>query len=167
MTDSTGAWWTTRKLQLKLEQTIVPKLTCRRMLFFAGVAIFASPVLSDPTANDIKLRRLAILSNGAQTDPARLADVAALFSGLRDLGYREGQNIAVEYRWAEGIDDKLPAPARDLLSMNREIIVAEGPNAAAHALASATKTVPVVFVTGDPVASGLVNSLARPGGNLN
>jgi putative tryptophan/tyrosine transport system substrate-binding protein len=145
---------------------IVPKLTRRRMLFFAGAAIFAAPILSDSSADDVKLRRLAILSNGSQTDPARLANVAALFSGLHDLGYREGQNIAVEYRWADGIDDKLPALARDLLSVNPEIIVAEGPNAVAHALASATKTVPVVFVTSDPVASGLVNSLARPGGNL-
>ena len=130
------------------------KLTRRGMLFFAGAMLIAPPVSSDPSAkDDIKLRRLGILSNGSRTDPARLAVVAAFLSGLRDLGYSEGQNIAIEYRWADGIDEKLPTLARDILSANPEIILAEGPNAVAHALASATKTVPVVFVTSDPVTS--------------
>ena len=91
--------------------------------------------------------------------------VAALRQGLSETGYVEGQNLTIEYRWAEGRYDRLPALATDLVGLKVDVIVAGSP-LAAHAAKGATSTIPIVFFGGDAVGDGLVGSLARPVSNL-
>jgi putative ABC transport system substrate-binding protein len=92
--------------------------------------------------------------------------VAAIRQGLSETGYVEGQNLAIEYRWAEGSHDRVPAFVAELVGRKVDLIVVISATAALPAK-SATSTIPIVFISGaDPVADGLVASLARPGGNL-
>lgn len=109
-----------------------------------------------------KAPRVAYLSASSAVTPA----VKAFRQGLRDLGYVEGRDIQIEYRWADGRFERLPALAAELVHLGVNIIVAAN-TPAALAAKIATSTIPIILVTsGDPVGSGLVASLARPGGNV-
>jgi putative tryptophan/tyrosine transport system substrate-binding protein len=108
--------------------------------------------------------RLGLLSPFSPADTARWHE--AFRQGLRDLGWVEGEHISLEYRYAEGSSDRLPGLAADLVRLNVDIIVA-AVTPDALAAKHATTTIPIVMASpGDPVASGLVESLARPGGNI-
>jgi putative tryptophan/tyrosine transport system substrate-binding protein len=113
-----------------------------------------------------KVPRVGYLSPGSSSDPARQRRFEAFRQGLRELGYVEGQNIAIESRWAEGQYDRYSALAADLVRLKVDVIVAVGGRATQDAQ-QATRTIPIVMsVVIDPVGSGLVASLARPGGNV-
>ena len=102
------------------------------------------------------------------TSPEANADLLRAFrQGLKDTGFVEGENVAVDYRWADNQLDRLPALATDLVHRRVAVIVTTGGITAASAAKAATATIPIAFVVGeDPVRVGLVASLARPGGNL-
>jgi putative ABC transport system substrate-binding protein len=102
------------------------------------------------------------------TSPDKRATLVSAFrKGLNESGYAEGQNLAVEYRWAEGENSRLPALAADLVRRQVAVIVATGGIPSAQAAKSTTTAIPIVFLTAtDPVQFGLVTSLNRPGGNL-
>src|SRR5215831_21202275 len=111
-----------------------------------------------------KVPRIGYLSTSSGAGDAR--SVEALVQGLRQLGYAEGKNINIEYRYAEGNSERLPELAKELVGLKVDIIVAPS-TPAVQAAKQATTTVPIIFPgVADPVASGFVASLARPGGNI-
>jgi putative tryptophan/tyrosine transport system substrate-binding protein len=129
------------------------------VLLVAGAMTAARALRAQQTAMPI----IGILG---PTSPGPFAGfVDAFHQGLSETGYVEGQNVAIEYRWAEGRYDRLPALAADLVARKVDVIVAPGPPLSLAAK-NATSTIPIIFMGGDPVAEGLVDSFARPGGNL-
>jgi putative tryptophan/tyrosine transport system substrate-binding protein len=104
---------------------------------------------------------------GSESSPLLVNDLRAFHQGLRETGYVEGRNVAIEYRWAEGQDDRVPALVADLMRHQVSVIAVPGSTPAAIAAKAETTTIPIVFViAADPVQAGLVASLNRPGGNL-
>src|SRR5215831_8792375 len=134
------------------------------LLASAAAASCASWPLAAHAQAPKKIPRMCILT----FDPGTLQSnrFGAFFQGLRDLGYANGQSIAIDYLSAEGQSDRFPALAAECLRLKADLIVATT-TPAAKAAKNATQTLPIVMVPlGDPVATGLVTSLARPGGNV-
>ena len=121
-----------------------------------------------PLAATAQRQTMQVIGYLGSTTPEEDAfRVGAFRRGLNSGGYVEGQNVAIEYRWAEGQDDRFPALAADLVRRNVDLIAAMGAGNAARAAKAASSTVPIVFAIGfDPVKHGLVTSFNRPSGNL-
>ena len=139
----------------------------RRRDFFSTFAFGAILTPLAARAQQKAMPVIGVLSGGFPGSTAiSPLSVAAFRQGLSDAGYIEEQNVAIEYRWAEGNYDRLPALAADLVGRKVDMISAQS-TLSARAAKNATSTVPIVFTSGnDPVAAGLVANLARPGGNL-
>ena len=137
----------------------------RKIVFgFAASAMLFALCVSAEAQQPKKVARIGFLAPATRTGYQHYTD--ALLQGLRELGYVEGQNIVIEYRWADGNFERLPELAADLVRLKVDVIVAPGVQAV-RAAKKSTTTIPVIFPTvGDAVASGLVASLARPGGNI-
>ena len=136
----------------------------RAFLAGTGAALLASPLAAETQPR--KVPRVGYLSPGSPSDPGRQRRFEAFRQGLRELGYVEGQDIVIESRWAEGKYERYPALAADLVRLKVDVIVAVGGRASQDAQ-QATRTIPIVMsVTIDPLGTGLVASLARPGGNV-
>jgi putative ABC transport system substrate-binding protein len=152
---SSVAWIEAKKKHMKKKITV---LTLSAMLFALSVPAEAQ--------QPKKIHRIGYLSG---FDPATESiRFKAIRQALRELGYIEGQNIAIEYRYAERKQDRSPDLAAELVSLKVDIIVVAGGDIPIRAAMNATKTIPIVMVGAgsDPVRAGLVESLARPGGNV-
>jgi putative tryptophan/tyrosine transport system substrate-binding protein len=138
----------------------------RKITVLALCAMLFALCLSAEAQQPKKIPRIAYLS---ALDPAReSARTEAIRLALRELGYIEGQNISIEYRYAEGKGNRNPELVAELVRLKVDLIVVAGTAVLTRAVKNATKTIPIVMVGGgvDPVEAGLVESLARPGGNV-
>jgi putative ABC transport system substrate-binding protein len=139
-------------------------MTLTRAALTVGLvlSILAAPFAAE-TQQTRKVSRLGVLGGAS---PEMSPPILALRQGLRELGYVEGQNIAIEWRWARGKNERYPDLAAELVKLKVDIIVA-ATTSGALAAQKATRTIPIVmgFVS-DPVALGLISNLARPGGNI-
>ena len=127
-----------------------------------ALAVLVAPLAAEAQPLPGKTARIGYLS--IRSGPSHLDE--AFRQGMRDLGYVEGQNFAVEFRWADWKVARVQELAEELVRLKVDVIVSTGGIAAALAAKKATRTVPIVFTAGDPVGSGLVESLGRPGGNV-
>jgi putative ABC transport system substrate-binding protein len=112
------------------------------------------------------IRRIGVLMGWAESDPEAKADLAAFVQGLAQLGWADGRNVRIDYRWANGDVDRMRTFAKELAELRPDVILANT-TPATVALQRETRTIPIVFViVSDPVGAGLVASLPRPGGNI-
>jgi putative ABC transport system substrate-binding protein len=129
----------------------------------AALMLIAAPCVIEAQPAG-KVWRVGFL--GSVSPAANKERVDAFKDGLRALGYVEGRNIVIEYRWAEGDYSRLPKLAKELVARKPDLIVSTGGRPSMMALREATSSIPVVFIGAEPVAAGIVLSLARPGGNF-
>lgn len=137
------------------------KLMRNRAIGFALGAMLLAFCSSVEAQQPKKFFRIGVLFIGDRNQP----HLEAFKQGLRERGYTEGKNITFEYRYAEGKEDRLPGLAAELVHLKVDVIVVTS-DVGAQAVQQATKTLPIVVTTGDPVASGLADSLAKPVGNV-
>ena len=138
--------------------------TRRQWLIALGAGAVAAPWPSLAQQGPVNVSRIGFL--GATSIAGSKSRVEAVRAGLRDLGYVEGKNLAIEFRWADGMYDRLPSLAAELVRLKVDVIVTGG-TPGTRAAKQATTTIPIVMaVSGDAVATGLISSLARPGGNI-
>jgi putative ABC transport system substrate-binding protein len=137
-----------------------------RRAFISGITLglLAAPLAAEAQQQAGKVYRIGFLGNSTEALEANL--VGPFREGLRQRGYVESRDLTIEYRWADGAYERFPALIAELIALKLDIIVTAG-TPAALAVKRTTATIPVVMVAvGDPVGTGLVKSLARPGGNL-
>jgi putative ABC transport system substrate-binding protein len=132
------------------------------------VALIGGVTVSAAWPHMLRAQQTPVIGYLSSGSPQGFATrLAAFRRGLEEIGYRERGNVAIEYRWAEGKDDRLPAMAAELVERRVNVLAAPGGVSAALAAKAATAIIPIVFETGaDPVAVGLVGSLSRPSGNV-
>jgi len=131
------------------------------LFLFLGSLGVAAGAAAQPAPG---MHRIAYVNVGPEAPNA--SNVAAFREGLREWGYVEGRNLVIDFRWGDGRVERLPGLIKDLLELKPDLILSGGGQPTALAVKAATTTVPVVFITGDPVAEGIVASLSHPGGNL-
>jgi ABC-type uncharacterized transport system substrate-binding protein len=138
----------------------------RKFIMLLGGSVFARPLAAPAQQAIQQLRHIGVLSLLAETDAAAQAQDAAFRKRLTDLGWVDGRNMRVDYRWAAGNVGRVQLFAKELVGLNPDVLVSITTPATA-ALQSETKTVPIVFaVVSDPIGSGFVASFARPEGNI-
>ena len=137
----------------------------REFITLLGGAAVAWPFAAHAQQTD-RVRRIGVLVGGRGTDPVSRSQSAALLQGLQQLGWTDGRNIRIDYRWGGGNADDIRKYSAELGSLAPDVILVAG-TAAVGPLLQAAPTVPIVFVNlPDPVGAGYVKSLARPGGNV-
>ena len=136
----------------------------REFITLLGGAAVAWPLAARAQQPE-RLRRIGVLSGGSAGDPEIRARTAAFVQGLAQLGWTDGRSMRIDYRWGEGNADDIRKHAAELVALAPDVIVTPG-GPPLERLRQATRTVPIIFViTPDPVGSGIVESLSRPGGN--
>lgn len=140
----------------------------KRRKFIAGFAAFATSSVLSPLVSRAQQSGMPVVGYLSSRPPGESAAVVAAFrQGLGESGYVVGQNVAIEYRWAEGNYDRLPTLAAELVSLRVAAILAAGGPPSALAAKMTTSKIPIIFsAADDPVGLGLVESLSRPGGNV-
>jgi len=136
----------------------------REFMALLGGAAIGWPLAA--RAQGERVRRIGVLMGIAESDPARQSFVAAFTGALRELGWSNGRNIGIEYRWGAGDAEQIRKFARELVDMRLDLIVAHTTPVVA-ALKAQTQTIPIVFTqVSDPVGSGFIDGFAKPGGNI-